>query len=278
MKKLILLLLLLLVACSAETGESAKKPDKISFEVTVKDDEVFNFELDPEEAVSYETLRENQLQVSPDNSNWRSYFDLGEMYLEHYEYENGEPSSTYMKGTVFGAALNNDYYYVDNLSRNSIEWRVFIDGSESRTMINDGVRYDPVRRDYLEEMSYSGADPLFIMIDFVNNWDEMTREEYTGEVRAFDLVSIKTDLNLLKSAAVEFRKVNDDISYFAAYDSPEEFFVIFIQNEGEKIDKEKEYDGAIYHSDERGGIQKYTGYDRFYLWSAVIEMLKVVNG
>ncbi|MBR0417771.1 MAG: lipoprotein [Erysipelotrichaceae bacterium] len=280
MKKLISILIILLILTGCSSGE--KKPDtktndKISFEAYVKEGETFTFEFDPSETISYEELRNNiqSIEISPEN--WRSYFDVKEVYREHYEYDDeGNPTATYMKGNVYMVVLLDDYYYVDNWSRNGLEYEIFVDGYETRVMTNEGKTYDPVTDVYKENRNYSGADPMIILSDFENSWDELTTEKYTGELNSYEMIDISNSngpIKLVNSSAVNFKKYKDGIYYLVAYDSPDEYFVIFLKSDDNKIDREKEYDGAVYHT----ANDRYTGYTKVYPWAMVIELMKEVN-
>ena len=280
MKKLIsiLIILLILTGCSSvEKKPDTKTNDKISFEAYVKEGETFTFEFDPSETISYEELRNNiqSIEISPEN--WRSYFDIKEVYREHYEYDDeGNPTATYMKGNVYMVVLLDDYYYVDNWSRNGLEYEIFVDGYETRVMTNEGKTYDPVTDVYKENRNYSGADPMIILSDFENSWDELTTEKYTGELNSYEMIDISNSngpIKLVNSSAVNFKKYKDDIYYLVAYDSPDEYFVIFLKSDNNKIDREKEYDGAVYHT----ANDRYTGYTKVYPWAMVIELMKEVN-
>ena len=279
-KKLISILIILLILTGCSSGE--KKPDtktndKISFEAYVKEGETFTFEFDPSETISYEELRNNiqSIEISPEN--WRSYFDVKEVYREHYEYDDeGNPTATYMKGNVYMVVLLDDYYYVDNWSRNGLEYEIFVDGYETRVMTNEGKTYDPVTDVYKENRNYSGADPMIILSDFENSWDELTTEKYTGELNSYEMIDISNfngPIKLVNSSAVNFKKYKDGIYYLVAYDSPDEYFVIFLKSDDNKIDREKEYDGAVYHT----ANDRYTGYTKVYPWAMVIELMKEVN-
>ena len=86
------------------------------------------------------------------------------------------------------------------------------------------------------------------------------------------------DLKLLKSSALRFKQLKDNIWYLAAYESDEEYFVIFFETDADVIDRETEYRGIIYASDSYGELKRYDGYEIFTPWQAVIELLKHVNG
>ena len=172
--------------------------------------------------------------------------------------------------------LLDDYYYVDNWSRNGLEYEIFVDGYETRVMTNEGKTYDPVTDVYKENRNYSGADPMIILSDFENSWDELTTEKYTGELNSYEMIDISNSngpIKLVNSSAVNFKKYKDDIYYLVAYDSPDEYFVIFLKSDDNKIDREKEYDGAVYHT----ANDRYTGYTKVYPWAMIIELMKEVN-
>lgn len=282
MRKTIVILaaLLLLVSCGAEKKDDAPAGagGKISFEAYIREDEPFTFEFDPEEVVSYEELREQEFRTEVSGSDWRSYFDVAEVYREHYEYDDdGNETSTYMKGSFYTVSLLDRYYYVDNWSRNGLEFQFFIDGEETRVMTNNGKTYDPETSVYLDVKTYSGADPILIFTDFVNSWDDTTREVYTGKLNNYEMVSVKGDLYLLNASAVEFRRYSDDIWYFAAYGAEDEYFVILLQTDDEVIDREKEYEGAVYCTSGYRVNERYTGFDRIVVWQMITELMKQVN-
>ena len=105
----------------------------------------------------------------------------------------------------------------------------------------------------------------------------MTDEKYTGQLNNFELISMKGDVKLLKSEAVEFKQYQDNIWYLAAYESPEEYYVIFLENDGSAIDRDKEYIGAVYHCTSAHGNRRYTGYTRIVPWEMIIDMMEQVR-
>ena len=276
----LVVIMFMLAGCGgSDGGSSGNNSSAISFEAYVREGETFIFSLDPKDAVSYEELRNSEFRESLSLSNWRSYFDVKEVYREHYEYdEQGNPTDTYMRGNFYEVILLDDYYYVDNWSRNGQEFEMFLDGKETRTMTSGGRVYDPETTEYFEVKNYYGADPILILSDFENVWDEETNEKYTGQLNSYDMVSAKGDLYLLKASAVGFKKYGDNNRYLAAYDSPEEYFIILLQTDDETVDREKEYEGAVYYTSGNRVNQRYTGYVRFAPWEMVIEMMKQVNG
>ena len=169
------------------------------------------------------------------------------------------------------------YYYVDNWTRNGLEYEVYVDGQETRVMTNNGKVYDPAVEVYQEVRNYSGADPILILTDFENVWDEETNEKYTGQLNSYKMVSAKGDLYLLNASAIEFKKYKNNIFYFVAYDSPEEYYVILIQTDDKTIDREKEYEGAVYCTSGSRVNERYTGYVRIVPWQMIVDLMKKVN-
>ena len=287
MKKAYVILLSLLMfvsisACSGEKKEDVEtKSDIISFEAYIKEGETFEFELDPNEVISYEEIINNESHETLSLSNWDSYFEFKEVYREHLEYDDeGNVTDTFMKGTFYTVALLDKYYFVDNWSRNGLEYQIYIDGYETRTMTNEGIIYDPITTEYKEVRNYYGAEPMLIMKDFVNSWDEITVEEYSGELNECRMESISNsngDIFLLNASAVEFKKYKDDIWYFAAYGAPDEYFVLFIQTDDLEPDPYKEYEGAVYVTSGYRENQRYTGYDRIVIHEILTDLLKYVN-
>jgi len=281
MKKLITILLVLLTvtACSG-SNKGGNEPEKkdITFEAYINEGETFEFTLDPQDAVSYDQLREGIKETKVDGSNWRSYFDIKEVYREHYEYDNsGNKTQSYMAGNVVMTVLNDEYVYVDNWSRNGLEWEVFVDGEETRIMTNDGKTYDPVVRQYLEIMNLSGADAMLIMTDFVNSWDETTQEKYEGHLNNYELISCSGNVKLLDSSLIKYKHLKDDIYYFAAYESDESYFVIFVESEDGNIQRENEYNTSIYATNSYGEVQRGLSSINLPIWQAYIELMKKVN-
>ena len=281
MKKIIavLLVLLTLSACGG-SGKENNVPQKkeISFEVEFENGKKAQFTLDPDDAVSYQELRDNVIETSISSSNWRSYFDIKEVYREHYEYdEQFNKTVSYMAGNVIMAVLNDEYVFVDNWSRNGLEWQIFIDGEETRIMTNNGKTYDPSTRVYQEIVDFSGADPMLIMTDFVNSWDETTKEEYTGHLNNYEMVSCQGDVKLLKSSVIKYKKLTDDIYYFAAYDNDENFFVIFVESNDDNIQREDEYNTVIYATNSYGEISSSSKSYNLPIWEAYVDLMKKVN-
>jgi len=285
MKKFIANILILLLISACGSGEDTKpledKNSEISFEAYIKDGESFTFSFTPDDAQSYETLRNAQHDVALDASNWSDTFEVKEVYREHYEYdEEGNRTSTYMRGNFYVIQLLDKYYYADNWSRNGQEFKVHVKGQETRVMTNDGRIYDPVTEIYDEAKNFSGADPILILSDFENSWDEITNEKYTGSLESYEILSASNsngDLHLLDASAISFRRYKDDIYYLAAYDSPEEYFVIFFESEDDRIERENEYRCAVYHQEAGRELERYSGYTYEYPWAMVIEMMTVVN-
>lgn len=281
MKKFLSLIIVLfmLAGCSGtDGGNSDSGNSKIAFEAYIREGETFEFSFDPEDAVTYEELRNNEFKDTLSVSNWKDYFDVIETYREHYEYdEKGNETGTYMRGSFYTIELLDKYYYVDNWTRNGLEYEVYVDGQETRVMTNNGKVYDPAVEVYQEIRDYSGADPMLILTDFENVWDEETNEKYTGQLNSYEMVSAKGDLYLLNASAIEFRKFKDNIYYFAAYDSPEEYYVILIQTNDKTIDREKEYKGAVYCTSGSRVNERYTGYVRIVPWQMIVDLMKKVN-
>lgn len=281
MKKFLSLIIVLfmLAGCGgSDGGKSGNGSSKISFEAYIREGETFEFSFDPEDAVTYEELRNNEFKDTLSVSNWKDYFDVIETYREHYEYdEEGNETGTYMRGSFYVICLLDKYYYVDNWTRNGLEYEVFVDGYETRVMTNNGKVYDPATTEYCEVRNYYGADAMLILSDFENVWDEETNEKYTGELNSYEMVSAKGDLYLLNASAVEFKKFKDDIHYFVAYDSPEEYYVILIQTGDKTIDREKEYEGAVYCTSGSRVNERYTGYVRIVPWQMIVDLMKKVN-
>ena len=280
MKKLITILLILLVlsGCGG-SNKGSKEPEKksITFEAYINEGETFEFTLNPEEAVSYQALRDGITEADISASNWKSYFDIEEVYREHFEYDDeGNKTDTYMAGTVVMTVLNDEYIYVDNWSRNGLEWEIFVDGEESRVMTNEGKTYDPVVRKYNENQNYSGADAMLIMTDFTNSWDKTTQEKYEGHLNSYDMISCSGHVKLLDSSLVKFKQLKDNIYYFAAYDSDEEFFVLFVENSSSDIHREDEYNSVIYEAS-YGEASRGKGSINMPTWEAYIELMKRVD-
>lgn len=280
MKKFITILLILLTvtACGGsdkENSEPAK--NKISFEAYINEGETFEFTLDPEEAITYQELREAITETEISVSNWKDYFDIKEVYREHYEYDDdGNKTKSYMAGNIIMTVLNDEYVYVDNRSRNSLEWKVFIDGQESRLMTNNGKTYDQTVRTYNEVLDFSGADSMLIMTDFINSWDEITQEKYEGYLNSYEMISCSGNVKLLDSSLIEYKHLKDNIYYFASYESQDNFYVIFVESEDGNIQRENEYNVAVYET-YYGEVQKGLSSINLPLWQAYIDLMKKVN-
>lgn len=272
-------LILAVSGCGGVSGSgNSSGPEKVSFEAYVTEGETFTFEFDPLDAVSYEALREAEFRDSLSLDNWEKYFSVRELHLEHMEYDDdGNETETYMKGDAVCLVLKDDYYYVDNYSRNGVEFSVYVNGTETRIMKNDGITYDPVTTNYDEVRSYSGGDIMLILTDFVNSWDETTVETYTGSLESYEVLSASGDLFLIDSSLIEFRHLRDDIYYFAAYGAEDDYFVIFIKMDDALPDPLKEYEGAVYSSSASAQPYRYTGFRRIVISEMLIECLKQVN-
>ena len=252
--------------------------ETVSFEAYIHEGNTFNFDLDPAQAVSYDEIRNAEFKDTLSLDNWDQYFEVKDVYREHMEYDDeGKETSTYMQGNTESMILKDDYYYVDNWSKNGVEFDIYVDGEETRTMYNDGITYDPVT-EYIDEVrTYSGGDMMLILTDFVNSWDDVTVETYTGTLNSYEVESASGDLFLLPSSLVRFRPLEDGLYYFAGYGDPEHYFVIFIETDDEAIDPEKEYDGAVYIASPYGDPERYTGLKKVVVSELLRECLKNVN-
>lgn len=282
----VLFLSAMIIACScsgapretpkSETTETAKRD--ITFKAELYGGKEFDFTLNPDDAVSYKTLRDNVTETSVSASNWNEYFDIKEVYREHYEYDDrGNKTSTYRKGKIIMTVLKDDFIYVDNWSRNGLEWKIYVEGEESMTWIKGGKKGKPSVRKYKEEVDKSGADAMLIMTDFLDSWDDSTQQQSKGSLKKYEVVSASGNLKLLKSDTVKFRKLSDDVRYFAAYGSDKEFFVIFVETKDGSPDRESEYNITIYESDSNGNAEKGKS-GNYNLWESYIELMKNVNG
>lgn len=283
MKKLLVSILfvsIILSACSNGGGNNNNNntSNKISIEAYIKEGETFQFEIDPEDCVSYEELRNAEFKDTLTLDNFDKYFYVGDVYREHYEYDDdGNPTETYMKGNTISIALRDEYYYVDNWTRNGLEFKMHVVGEETRVMKNEGITYDPVVDKFDEVKNYYGADAMIVLSDFVNSWDETTVETYTGHLDSYELLEVKGDLYLLDSSLISFKKYEDNIYYFAAYEDEDDYFIILIQTDDAKIAYDKDYDGAVYYTSGMRKDERYTGYDKINLWIMVIDLMKYVN-
>ena len=287
MKKIIVLILCLLTITGCAKKEEAPEPipedDRLPIVLNayIVEGEPFEFRFNIEDAIPYELIRDNLVKTEIGMHNWRSYFEDLEVYREHYLYdEKGEKTSTYMKGKYYTVQLLKDYYFADNYSRNGLEFNAFVDGYETRTMVNDGITYDEVRTDYLEERHFSGADPMFILTDFVNSWDETTVETYSGKVNNFELINIGNsngDISLLKSSVLNFRHFKDNIYYLLAADSKDDYYVFFVEDDDGIIDREDEYLGSAYHVYNGRVDEWHSDLNRLYPWAIVTDLVKAVE-
>ena len=281
MKKIITLLLVLLAlsACSGSgKGDNGPVKKSLSFTAYLNEGEEFEFTFDPREAVTYQELRDNIVEERISGANWRSYFDIKEVYREHYEYdEQGNKTSTYQAGNIIMTVLNDEYVYVDNWSRNGLEWEIFVDGEQSMEMTNNGKTSPPAVQQILDIENYSGADAMLIFTDFVDSWDDTTYQKYEGSLNSYDMISCSGDVKLLKSSLISFKKLQDNIYYFAAYESDDDFFVLFVESPDANIDREAEYKAIIYETGSDGQVRRQSGYTYIPVWSAYIELMKKVN-
>jgi len=281
MKKIITIMFIALIlsACSGYKKEDAEPVSKnLTFAVHFDGGEEFEFTLNPEEAVSYDEIRENVVEDSISSANWRSYFDIKEVYREHYEYdEKGNKTETYSAGNIIMTVLDDKYIYVDNWSRNGLEWEVFVDGTQSMTVYNNGKVEGPIVKQVYDIEEYSGADAMLIFTDFEDSWDEITQQKYEGSLNNYEMISCKGDLKLLKSDVIKYKKLKDNIYYFAAYESDENFFVIFVESDSENIQREDEYNTTIYATNTYGEIDRNLSSINLPIWEAYIQLMKKVN-
>ena len=150
-------------------------------------------------------MRENIIEGDITPGSWRNYFDFADVYREHVEYdENGNPTGAYMKGDIFGIFLNDGYYYVDNSSRNQLEWNIFLEGSETKAMTNEGRVYDPEITEYAWWYDYYGADAFIVLKDFINVWDEGTNERYGGEVLSYDVSNCSGHFKIISDEYLQY--------------------------------------------------------------------------
>ena len=91
MKKFAVIFVFLLIISGCGSDNAAKPADnkitEISFEAYLKEGENFTFTFTPEDAVSYQELKNAQSSVTLDASNWSDIFTVREVYREHYEYD-----------------------------------------------------------------------------------------------------------------------------------------------------------------------------------------------
>lgn len=273
-------MILCLCGCGGSDNGGGVSGNKVSFEAYIKDEtDSFTFEFDPAEAVSYDELRNSEFTDILSLENWEKYFEVRTVYREHIEYDDeGNPTDTYMKGDTISIILKDDYYYVDNRTRNGLEFLLHVVGEETRVMINDGITYDPVKVEYDDDRDYYGADAMIILSDFVNSWDDTTREVYTGKLDSYEMLECSGDLYLLDSSVIRFNTFKNGIHYFVAYQAPDEYFVIIIKTDDAVIEYDKEYDGAVYVTSGSRENYRYTGFDKIVLWQMITELMKEVNG
>lgn len=275
----LLLVLLILTGCSGSKKENSE-PEKndLSFVAYIKEGEKFEFTLDPNEAVSYQALRDGIKETDISAANWRSYFDIKEVYREHYEYDDqGKKTDTYSAGWMIMTVLNDEYIYVDNWSRNGLEWEIFVDGQETMTMTNNGKVGTPIVTNELDINRYSGADAIVTFVDFTDSWDETTNQKYEGYLNNYELISCSGHLKLLDSSLIQYRHLKDDIYYFAAYGSDDDYAVIFVENDSDDIQRENEYNAVIYETDSYGNIERGIGNINLPIWQAYIELMEKVE-
>ena len=77
----------------------------------------------------------------------------------------------------------------------------------------------------------------------------------------------------------EFKKYSEDIYYFAAYGAKDEYFVVFVQTDDEKLDRNKEYDGVLYITSGNKVNQRVLGNrsKKIILKDSLREALQYVN-
>lgn len=286
MKKLLISILFICIILSGcGNGESNNNNNnnntasKISFEAYIKEGETFKFEIDPKDCVSYEDLRNAEFKDTLSLDTFDKYFFVGDVYREHYEYDDdGNPTDSYMKGNTISISLRDDkYYYVDNYTRNGLEFKLHVVGEETRVMKNEGTTYDPVVDKIDQVRDYYGADSMIILSDFVNSWDASTQEIYTGHLDSYEVIEASGNLYLMDNSLIQFKKLKDNIYYFAAYGAEDEYFIIFIQTDDNKIAYDKEYDGIVYYTSGHRKDERYTGYKKIILWQMLIDLMKQVN-
>lgn len=268
-------------AAETET-ESTGEPENqtVSFEAYIKEGETFSFSFEPEDVVSYEELRNAEFKETLSLDNWDQYFEVREVHLDHMEYDKeGQETQTYMKGDLINIMLKEDYWYVDNWTQNNgVQLYLHIVGEETRAMHDEGTTYLPNTRHYNDTEEYSGDD-IIILKDFYDSWDERTQVSTTGSLDSYEMVQAQGEMYLLDASVVEFKKYKDDIYYFAAYGAPDEYFVIFVQTDDEKLDRDKEYVGTVYktygwiENERLAASQNY----RVILKDELRDCLKLVN-
>ena len=264
----------------AETESTAEPEDQtVSFEAYIKEGETFTFSFEPADVASYEELRNAEFREMLSLDNWDQYFEVKELYWEHMEYdEDGQETQTYMKGDLINLMLKEDYWYVDNVSQNGIQLFLHIVGEETRVMHNDGVTYEPITSKLDVTREYTGDD-IIVEKDFINSWDERTQEAYTGSLESYRMEQAQGDMYLIDATVVEFKKYSEDIYYFAAYGAKDEYFVIFVQTDDEKLDRNKEYDGVLYITSGNKVNQRVLGNrsKKIILKDSLREALQYVN-
>ena len=282
MKKLITILFILLILCGCTNSKKEEnEPQKkdLTFEAYINEGETFEFTLIPEEAVSYDQLREGISEADISASNWRSYFDIKEEYREHYEYDDeGNKTDMFAAGKMILTVLDDKYVYVDNWSRNGLEWEIFVDGEETMTMTNNGKTGNPQVNSWLEIKKYSGADAMLVLTDFTDSWGDNTWQKYEGYLNSYDMISCSGHVKLLDSSLISYKKLKDDIYYFAAYGSDEDFFVVFVQSDNGQINREDEYNAIVYETSPYGEVERSIGAINLPIWQAYIDLMKKVEG
>ena len=173
--------------------------------------------------------------------------------------------------------LNDEYIYVDNWSRNGLEWEVFVEGQQTMTMTNEGKIGSPAVSDYLGPENYSGADAILILTDFTDSWDKLTSQKYEGYLKSYDMISCSGHLKLLDSSLIKFRHLKDNIYYFIAYESDENFAVIFVESENGEINREDEYNAIIYEKEPGREIERGYGGINVPIWQVYIELMSKVE-
>ena len=62
-----------------------------------------------------------------------------------------------------------------------------------------------------------------------------------------------------------------------AYGAEDEYFVIFIETDDPVIDREKEYDGAVYVTSGYRVNERYKGFLKITVWQMITELMNKVN-
>ncbi len=260
-----------------ESSNAVDPNAPITFEAYIKAGETFDFTFDPQAVVSYDALRNGEFRDTLTLENWDQYFEVVERYWEHMEYDNeGQETSTFMKGNCYFMMLKDSYLFADNRSKNETEVGIHIVGEQTHITYNDGVTYDPIT-EKLDKVVDCSGDDILLFSDFYDSWDEITNQTDKGTLESYDVVSASGELFLLDSSLVKFQTYKDDIRYFAAYGAPDEYFVIFVQTDDEDLDFYKEYDGAVYMTSGYRVNERYTGITKLVINEWLRDCLRKVN-